>query len=109
RRAIEDLIAHPDRIHEIDKRIGTLIRMSGTAEALNLKAPFEELMGVVKKNVQSEKVLRLVFGDFIAAFQDAARAGMKKDLAGFRSGLERSRKALAGFEDRLKAEMESLP
>ncbi len=109
RGAIEEALKHPERVRDVSARIDRLLRMADGADALKIKEPFQELAGVVKKSLQGEKVLRLVFQGFLDAFMDAGRAGLKRDLAGFRDGLVRAQAALAGFEERLRAELDSIP
>src|SRR4029079_9922678 len=109
RAAIEKILAKPEAVRDVDARIARLLEMSGTADALKIEAPFQELMGIVKKTLQSEKVLRLAFQDFLDAFLEAGRAGLRKDLAGFRKPLGEARERLAGFEKRLEAERDALP
>jgi electron transfer flavoprotein-quinone oxidoreductase len=109
RGAIVALLAKPETVADVDARIARILEMSATAEALKIQKPFEELMGVVKKTLQSEKVLRLAFQGFLDAFMNAGRAGLKKDLPGMRKHLEEARARLAGWEARLAAERDALP
>jgi alkylation response protein AidB-like acyl-CoA dehydrogenase/electron transfer flavoprotein alpha/beta subunit/ferredoxin-like protein FixX len=108
-RAFADLAAHPERVQDVADRVARVRRMLDGTDALKAKAPFEELMGVAKKALGGDKALRFVFQAFNDALTDAARAGMKKDLAGFRAGLDRCRAALEGWRERVEAERATLP
>jgi electron transfer flavoprotein-quinone oxidoreductase len=108
-KAAEDLLAHPERVEDVARRLKTVRRMADGVDALKVKAPFEELLGVAKKTLLSDKALKLVFGALSEALMDAGKAGLRRDLAGFRKGLDQAAAALEGRLDALRAEAAEIP
>jgi electron transfer flavoprotein-quinone oxidoreductase len=109
RAALEGLLREPGPVRAILDRVREIRAAADTPAVRGLAPRMQELGGMVKSVLAREKALRTVFGGFLGRFQQAAVAGLARDLGGFRAGLDAAAAALEGFEERAREVLESIP
>ncbi|MCE9535837.1 MAG: acyl-CoA dehydrogenase family protein, partial [Nitrospirae bacterium] len=91
---LQAFLANPAFVAELKSEIARMLRMLDSPEALKVKKVFEALGEKVKADIGKKPMLRAVASEFLRQFMDAGRAGLRMDLAKFKTKLQSSLQAL---------------
>ncbi|NIR44969.1 MAG: hypothetical protein GWN53_11125 [Gammaproteobacteria bacterium] len=109
-RELEGAMEKADDVDAIRTEIEKLIEMMAAPDLDALKDKYIEIDKLVRGSIGKSRILKkAVFGKFASAWGKAGAAGMKKDLAGFKKGLEKALAAMDGWRDRVAAQQAELP
>ncbi|HUJ11407.1 MAG TPA: acyl-CoA dehydrogenase family protein [Verrucomicrobiae bacterium] len=97
---LQDFLANPSVISNLQSEISRILRMLESPEALKVKKVFTALGEKVKADIGKKPMLRAITADFLMHFMDAGRAGLRLDLATFKAELSASLQTLDSIRPR---------
>jgi electron transfer flavoprotein-quinone oxidoreductase len=109
-RDLAGAVARAADVEAAKSEIEKLIEMMSMPDVDALAKKYMEIDKSVRSSIGKSRILKkVVFGKFQSAWGKAGAAGMKKDLVGFRKGLEKAVVALGGWQERVAAELDEMP
>jgi electron transfer flavoprotein-quinone oxidoreductase len=109
-RDLQGAVDKADDVQAITAGIGEIIAAMETPDIEALKTAYIALDKEIRPKIGKSRILKkVVFGKFLSAWQKGGAAGLKEDLGGFRSGLEKAIAALDGWQERASAELAEMP
>jgi len=107
---LQGALDNRDAVTRIADRVRQLLDSMAAAGAKHLDADFSSLNKEARATLGRGRILKkVVFGKFLSQLRKAGAAGMKRDLEGFKAGLEKALEALDGWEQRVHGELDELP
>jgi electron transfer flavoprotein-quinone oxidoreductase len=100
---LQEFLANESAISNLKSEIQKILRMVESPEALKVKKVFTTLGEKVKSEIGRKPMLRAIASEFLAHFMDAGRAGLRTDLAAFKSELQQSLETLDTLRPRADA------
>jgi electron transfer flavoprotein-quinone oxidoreductase len=100
---LQDFLSNQSTIGKLKSEIARILRMLESPEALKVKKVFTALGEKVKTNIGKKPMLRAIASEFLTHFMDAGRAGLRTDLAAFKSELQQSLETLDTLRPRAEA------
>ncbi|HUI06719.1 MAG TPA: acyl-CoA dehydrogenase family protein [Verrucomicrobiae bacterium] len=97
---LQEFLDNPSAISNLQSEIQKILRMLESPEALKVKKVFTALGENVKSEIGRKPMLRAIAAEFLAHFMDAGRAGLRMDLANFKSELAAALPALDSLRPR---------
>jgi electron transfer flavoprotein-quinone oxidoreductase len=97
---LQEFLANPSVVADLKSEISRILRMLDSPEALKVKKVFTALGEKVKADIGKKPMLRAIAADFLTHFMDAGRAGLRMDLATFKSELSSSLQTLDSLRPR---------
>jgi electron transfer flavoprotein-quinone oxidoreductase len=94
RKDLQEFLCDQSKIQDLKSDIANILRMLDSPEAVRVKPAFMQLGETVRAGLGRKPMLRAVAAGFLRHFMDAGRAGLRMDLAGFRSELAAAGDAL---------------
>jgi len=87
---LQEFLSDEQLVSTLKSEITRILRMLESPEALKVRKVFTALGEKVKTDIGRKPMLRAIASDFLAHFMDAGRAGLRTDLAAFKSELQQS-------------------
>ena len=100
---LQEFLSNESAISNLKSEIQRILRMVESPEALKVKKVFTALGEKVKTEIGRKPMLRAIASEFLAHFMDAGRAGLRTDLAAFKSKLQQSLETLDTLRPRAEA------
>ena len=100
---LQEFLSNESAVSNLKSEIQKILRMVESPEALKVKKVFTVLGEKVKSEIGRKPMLRAIASEFLAHFMDAGRAGLRTDLAAFKSELQQSLETLDMLRPRAEA------
>lgn len=100
---LQEFLADQSKVRNLNSKITGIVRMLDSPAALKVKAEFTALGETVKADIGKKPMLRALASDFLRHFMDAGRAGLRMDLAKFKTELTAALAALDSLQPRANA------